>query len=404
MEQPMDLIRRELPQEGAAASVPALMKLVEQRRITPETDLPPMRFLFKFNGTPCFPVCELVAGTGKAKSGKTLFMSMIMAACLTPKVLALERYPTPGATTGNGGEQAALRVLWYDTEQSEQSTQDILVNRIMPMAAVTSINDTFFAINVRGMGYEKRRELLRVAIANYKPDLVILDGIKDLMLDINDATQATQTVEELMCWAQHYECCIVSVLHQNKSEADRNMRGSIGTEMMNKAFEVFCCDLLASKDGDKDIFRVEHYMSRKEKARQMMYYKLSDEGLPEACEGPDEQPRDERGRWKSPKSPSTVAAVPEVKWESFDKRFLTFGDDGKWQWNLKLLFTEVIGNRRQRPFNEVMAVAMKLSKIQSRSYYYTQYNEAVAQGIIRKETALDTGTQYVVLCENELPF
>ena len=112
-------------------------------RITPETVLPPMQPLFEMFGVPCFYRGELVADCGKAKSGKTFFLSILMAACLTEKVLALERH------TDNKGHTdihchtdltdltdfKPLRVLWVDTEQSQQSTQDILVNRIIPLIA-----------------------------------------------------------------------------------------------------------------------------------------------------------------------------------------------------------------------------------------------------------------------------
>ena len=60
-------------------------------RITPETDLPPMQPLFRMFDVPCFYRGELVADCGKAKSGKTYFLSILMAACLKEKALALER-------------------------------------------------------------------------------------------------------------------------------------------------------------------------------------------------------------------------------------------------------------------------------------------------------------------------
>ena len=82
-----------------------LTRLCDDHRITPTKGLPPMRFLFTFNGTPCMPICELVAGTGKAKSGKTLFMSMIMACALDGEQLALKRI-----------DSEPLTVLWFDTE------------------------------------------------------------------------------------------------------------------------------------------------------------------------------------------------------------------------------------------------------------------------------------------------
>ncbi len=70
-------------------------RLLMSYRITPETKLPPMQPLFRMFDTPCFYRGELVAACGKAKSGKTLFLSVIMAAGLTDKVLALERHTEP---------------------------------------------------------------------------------------------------------------------------------------------------------------------------------------------------------------------------------------------------------------------------------------------------------------------
>ena len=55
---------------------------LEDFRITCEKYLPSMQFLFRIFGKPCFPRGELVAITGKAKSGKTLFNTLLMACCV----------------------------------------------------------------------------------------------------------------------------------------------------------------------------------------------------------------------------------------------------------------------------------------------------------------------------------
>ena len=52
--------------------------IAQQARVTPETTLPPMEHLFTMYGTPCFYRGEVVADCGKAKSGKTLFLSLVM--------------------------------------------------------------------------------------------------------------------------------------------------------------------------------------------------------------------------------------------------------------------------------------------------------------------------------------
>ena len=61
----------ELAYAGEETVLSPQMLLLEQLRITPEKELEPMEFLFRLFGKPCFPRRELVAITGKAKSGKT---------------------------------------------------------------------------------------------------------------------------------------------------------------------------------------------------------------------------------------------------------------------------------------------------------------------------------------------
>ena len=240
--------------------------------------------------------------------------------------------------------------------------------------SVCDLDASLFAYNLRGLGFEKRREMVEAAVRTVKPDIVIIDGIKDLITDINDAVQATQIMEHLMALAQRYNCCMVNVLHQNKSEADRNMRGSIGTELTNKAFEVYECEYLERHK----LFRVTQTLSRRQRMSRRLCYVLSKEGLPETCEEPQEQPRDELGRWVSVKSKS----------ESLVK-----------------LFNEAMEGRTQRKFNELMAVALKKCGVTDAQAYYALVKEAEEQGIIRKAIHPDTKESWVVLNDDSvLPF
>ena len=380
-------------------------ELLMRTRITPALVLPPMQPLFQMFGTPCFYRGELVAACGKAKSGKTMFLSVIMAAALTEQVLALER---PAPSTPDSAQPSTLnsqlKVLLLDTEQSQQSTQDILVNRIIPLIrgdTEDGLDETFFAYNLRGLGFEKRLELTKLAISNIRPDLVIVDGVKDLMTDINDAVQATLLMEELMALAQRYNCCIVNVLHQNKSESDHNMRGSIGTELMNKAFEVFQCEMIS----ESETFKVSQTYSRKHHIKRKMFYRLNDGGLPELCDDVQEQPRDAQGRFMTSKPQQTV--TPDVKWESFNPKYIVRHEDDTdvpWEWNLSLLFEDAFEGHDQRQFNQVMGAALRLSHIQDKSYYYARFDEAEQQGIVRKFCQAETGVTWVELVRNKLPF
>ena len=251
--------------------------LLEELRITRDKELPLMQFLFRIFGKPCFPRGELVAVTGKAKSGKTLFTSMLMACCVRDEVLQVQR---PFDEVDGTWECHPIRCLWYDTEQSEQSTQDILNNRVLRLADDADFYDIF---NVRCLHYEERLRLFEKAVRKYHPDLVLLDGVRDLLADINDGVKAQEIVERLMKLAQETGCCLICVIHQNKGAEDRNLRGWIGTELTNKAFEVYSCE----KVKPENIFMVEQTFTRKYDLGQLMFFRMDDEtGLPVVCDAP----------------------------------------------------------------------------------------------------------------------
>lgn len=393
---------------SAERTIPTQQEIDElfKERITPETDLPPMQPLFEMFDVPCFYRGELVADCGKAKSGKTFFLSIVMAGCLAQKALALKRY---GPTENNKSltddtdntDFKPLRVLWIDTEQSQQSTQEILKERIIPLAEESltddtdctdniskrdDVDETVYAFNLRGLGYERRQRMVEVAVRAIKPDIVILDGIKDLMTDINDAVQATIIMEKLMALAKEQNCCIVCVLHQNKSEQDRNMRGSIGTELTNKAFEVFQCEIISENNGKTDTFKVTHTYSRKKKMKQILYYCINDQGLPEWCPDYQEKPRDTHGRWISPKAlvEDDEAPVSEAY--------------------LRKLFTNAMEGHNKRPFREVMAIALKKCGVADAQTYYRLLEQAGAMGIISMAFHPETQEKWIVYDDGSLPF
>lgn len=59
--------------------------------------------------------------------------------------------------------------------------------------------------------------------------LLIIDGIRDLMYDINSPSESTDLINLLMRWSSGYDLHIHTVLHLNKG--DDNTRGHIGTEL-----------------------------------------------------------------------------------------------------------------------------------------------------------------------------
>ena len=73
----------------------SMIEQLAQLRITAKSEIAPHEFLFEWNGVPCFAKGELVAVTGKAKSGKTYLNGLPMG-CADSGL-------TPGAQNKEGG-------------------------------------------------------------------------------------------------------------------------------------------------------------------------------------------------------------------------------------------------------------------------------------------------------------
>lgn len=242
--------------------------------ITPQTEVPQHRFLLSWQNRPCFPRGELVAVTGKAKSGKTYFTSILMALSVRPNLFGISRL-----------EEQPFRTLWIDTEQSADSTKEILCDRVAKMAESSISSDIFASLsvyNLRSVNWQDRLYMVENAILLNKPDLVIFDGIRDVVSDINDGVMAQTVLDRLLSLASFAQCCIVCVLHQNKSAEDKTLRGALGTELQNKSFETY----ESRKDPDTHIFTVQQTATRKYDITAKLQFCVSTEGLPQSCYTP----------------------------------------------------------------------------------------------------------------------
>ena len=266
----LSLLQRELSLAGFSPEDEQRLHELEACRITPLKELPTVEFLFRLHGKPCFARGELTGLSGKAKSGKTFVCSILMALCFRSEVLSVERI-----------EPTCLHVLWYDTEQSDESTKDILCQRICQMTGIQQDHfpsEQFDVFNVRQKPVAERLPALEVAVRYRRPDLVILDGLRDLVNDINDGVMAQNVMERLMHLASDQHCCIVCVLHQNKSIEDRNPRGWIGTELKHKAFEMYEC----AKSSER-IFTWSQTNTRKHDIPDGLSFAVDEQGIPYRC-------------------------------------------------------------------------------------------------------------------------
>ncbi|ATV55851.1 mobilization protein [Prevotella intermedia] len=165
--------------------------------------------------------------TGKAKAKKTFNVSAIVAAALVNGQVLEYQASFP---------ESKRTILYFDTEQSSYHCQ-LVMQRILRLAKLPIDKEpqNLKFSHLRAIADpNERREIIRYAIYNTpNVGLVVIDGIRDLMLDINNSTEATKLVGDLMQWTSEQNIHIQTVLHLNKG--DDNARGHIGTELNNKA-------------------------------------------------------------------------------------------------------------------------------------------------------------------------
>jgi hypothetical protein len=158
---------------------------------------------------------------GKAKSRKTFFATAITAAALRNGTFC-------GVTATLPDEKNVI--LYFDTEQSTFDCS-LVLKRIVTAAGRRPDDLRFFSL--RKFNPKERTEIISHAINTIENiGLVVIDGIRDLVSNINNEYEATAVSGHLMKWSQEQNIHIVTVLHQNK--ADNNARGHVGTEVINK--------------------------------------------------------------------------------------------------------------------------------------------------------------------------
>lgn len=166
------------------------------------------------------------ASIGKAKSKKTFNVSAMVAAALSGKEVL--NYTTDFPKGKN-------RILYIDTEQSQNHCM-IVMHRIMKLAELPTNEDCdrFYFLALRKFNPKERLAIIDDAISQIEGlGFVVIDGIRDLVYDINSPSEATCVISKLMQWTDEYQIHLHTILHQNKS--DENARGHIGTEINNKA-------------------------------------------------------------------------------------------------------------------------------------------------------------------------
>ena len=251
------------------------MRQLRPYLLDPREDYPEPFFMFEYNGVPFSTLGGIQAISGQKKNGKSFVLTQLMAAVLG---IESERVQTmlpglrvPERTVEHLGHLP--RVLYVDTEMEKLNSAKVL-RRVHWLCEwdMKEPNDRFSVLWLRTVeddettketSYQKRFRLIRQAIEILKPDIVFIDGVRDIIGDFNDNAQSAELVLKLMALAEKKGICIWCALHMNPrpgNDDESKMRGHLGTELGNKVTDTLVS--IKKKDATGVTFTVKQQDAR----------------------------------------------------------------------------------------------------------------------------------------------
>ena len=208
------------------------------------------------------------ASIGKAKSKKTFNVSAIAASALSGRTILRYRSMFP---------ENKRKILYIDTEQGRHHCQQVL-KRILRLAGMPDdkMPENLIMLSLRKFAPRVRLLIVEEAI-DTTPDLglVIIDGIRDFLYDINSSNESTEVISKFMQWTDDKQIHIHTVLHQNKN--DEHARGHIGTELNNKAETI----LQVEVDKEDKAISVVEAVHIRDRDFEPFAFRINEDVLPE---------------------------------------------------------------------------------------------------------------------------
>ena len=255
--------------------------------LNPKEDYPEPFYMLEYNGVPFSTIGGIQAISGQKKNGKTFVLAQLMAAILGDDCERGSHY-LPGLRVPDRtvdyldhvrrpdlSEEEREKnpykpsVLYVDTEMEKLNSAKVL-RRVHWLCDwdMKEPNPRFHVLWLKNMppddtekAHVKRWRLIKQAIEIVKPDIVFVDGIRDLLSSINDEEQGTMILSEMGYMAEQRHICIWNALHQNpRADEESKMRGWIGTELGNKVSDTLVS--IKKKDATGVTFTVKQQDAR----------------------------------------------------------------------------------------------------------------------------------------------
>lgn len=175
---------------------------------------------------------NLLCITGGEGTGKSNYVAALIAGSIRPENASVD---TLGVDVAENTENKV--VLLYDTEQSEVQLFKN-VSKLLKRAGLKDKPDELRAFCLTGMSRKERLQAIVQSMDKFYYQyggiqVVVIDGIADLVKSANDEAESVAVIDELYRLAGIYKTCIITVLHFIPNGL--KLRGHLGSELQRKA-------------------------------------------------------------------------------------------------------------------------------------------------------------------------
>lgn len=110
-------------------------------------------------------------------------------------------------------------LIHFDTEQGEWHSQRVF-RRVKQMNPNINLKNFYHTFALRRAGYKERVSFIeyylsKIIDSGEKVGLVVIDGVADLVRDVNSLEDCNDIVQKLMEWTIKFDCHIVTIIHSN---------------------------------------------------------------------------------------------------------------------------------------------------------------------------------------------
>ncbi len=207
-----------------------LATLLERRRFQPRIEPPPLRPIYTLAGSVICTPGNLTSITSAIKTGKSAVVSSMAASVLGAGF--------SGDFLGfKSSNPSGFALLHFDSEQSPDDHWH-LIARALKRAGLNEPPPWFYSYRLTGLCSRQAWDCVAhateaAAQVHGGVHSCLIDGVADLVADVNDPGASNAFVSTLHDMAIRYDCPIAGVIHFNPG--GEKTRGHLGSQLERKA-------------------------------------------------------------------------------------------------------------------------------------------------------------------------